>query len=91
MTTKEQKAYVEGLKDALDLIDYNYFGKRIGDQKATKPNMRRVMIKADEKGTAQYAFWNFIKTLKEEIGKLGGLSQEEIIKVVKKTQETITV
>ena len=88
MTKKEKEGYDRGVRDALDIVNYHYFGKRLGDEKRTRKNMRIVMSRAQEKGTSVPAFWNFIKGIKEEIGSLIGLSKEEIIGISEVTETT---
>lgn len=73
------KTYEDGVREALDLADYHYFGRRIGDEERTRKNMRAVMVKADARGTAVPAFWNFFKELKADIGNLINVSEEDFI------------
>ena len=83
----ENKTYEDGVKDALDIIDYHYFGKRLGDDKQTRKNMRVVIKKAEKMKTSEYALWNFVKELKKTIGNLANISEEDFIKLVKKTEK----
>jgi len=89
---KKSKYYVQGVKDALEIMNYHYFGKEPEDERRSRKNMRNVMTKADEKGTASSACWNFFTGMKKDIGELADLSEQEIIgKPIKKVEESVVI